>query len=213
MGETGVEDLHLSKAMRHIDHSFGFMLRLCIWIYFQIQHDTLLCTRLVKILYYGTQLITSRSKKRSTMHESCEIRWISVFPCHVINLNSNCFSQEKLWMYKLRLGASKDCPLDSECYLCFCQPEDWQTFCLEEWKRYCQVNVQGKSSVFKADNATFFYCRKLILNSVSEIIMLVVLSRSYQLCAQTAGQAAPCASLMTETLICTTMTVTPRFLY
>jgi len=36
------------------------------------------------------------------------------------------------------------------------------------------VNVQGKNGVFKAADATFFYCRKLILNSVSEIIMPVL---------------------------------------
>lgn len=65
------------------------------------------------------------------MCESCEIRLISIFPCHIINLNSNCFYRRSCGC-NLRLGASKDCPLASECYLRFCQPEDWQTFCLEE---------------------------------------------------------------------------------
>lgn len=56
------------------------------------------------------QLVTSTWNWRSTVPEIfCEIRWISVFPCHVINSNSICFCWRSCGR-NLRLGTCKDCP-------------------------------------------------------------------------------------------------------
>lgn len=58
-----------------------------------------------------TQLVTSTWNGRSTVPElACEIRWNSVFPCYVINSNSNCFCRRRSCGCNLRLAACKDCP-------------------------------------------------------------------------------------------------------
>lgn len=117
-------------------------------------------------------LVISTWKGRSTVPEiSCEVRWISVFPCHAIDSNSICFCRRSC-RCNLRLETCKECPWPVNATSVFVTlPIGGLTDLLSRrTKKNCQVKVQWKS-VFKAANATFFCYGRWLLNSISAIMM------------------------------------------